>query len=230
MFSRLLVPLDGSPLAETVLPVATALAERFGAELFLVHAEYPLASAERASSEKPFTSPSAAQAYLDRLAQQLTEEGITAHTVLPPQDPAGGIIAQAELDQADLIVMATHGRTGFDALLHPSVTWQVFSQTTAPVLVCKGGQRDVSVRTEASLPRFMTDVNAPNLVPLDGSLQAEAALPLAQHLAQTFGNPLRLVRVVPYPMVLDGGMGPVPFTEEMVQWSLAEAENYLKVK
>lgn len=230
MFTRLLVPLDGSALAETALPAAKVLARRFGAELDLMCAEHPLASTEEAPSTKPFASHLAAQAYLDRLAGQLSQEGIPVHAVLPPANPAEGIIAQAELDQVDLIVMATHGRTGFDALLHPSVTWQVFSRTPAPVLVCRGVQPDASVRTQAPLPRFMTEAAIPILVPLDGSLQAEAALPLAQQFAQTFGNPVRLVRVVPYPILVDSGFGPVPLTEEMITWSLAEAEHYLKVK
>lgn len=230
MFTRLLVPLDGSPLAETALPAAKELARRFGAELDLMRAEHPLAAAEEAPSESRSISLSVAQAYLDRLATQLTEEGIKTHTMLPPADPAEGILVEAELDQVDLIVMATHGRTGFDALLHPSITWQVFSRTTAPVLVCKQAQVEDHIRSAAPLPQFMTDTAAPILVPLDGSLQAEAALPLAEQLAQTFGNPVRLVRVVAYPIVLDGGMGPVPFTDEIVQWLLAEAANYLKVQ
>jgi nucleotide-binding universal stress UspA family protein len=230
MFTRLLVPLDGSSLAETALPAAKLIARRFGAELYLVHAEHPLATVEGVSEEIPLASRPADQVYLECLAQQLTEEGITAHTVLPPANPAEGILAQAELDQVDLIVMATHGRTGFDALLHPSVTWQVFSRTTAPILVCKRGEPEELPRLSMSLPRFMTDATTPILVPLDGSLQAEAALPLAQQLAQTFGNPVRLVRVVAYPLVLDGGMGAIPYSDEMVQWLLAEAENYLKVQ
>lgn len=230
MFARLLIPLDGSLLAETALPAAKVLAKRYGAELCLVRAEYPLVSAERASSEKPLPSQLDVQTHLDGLVQHLTAEGITAHTVLLACDPAEGILAQADLDRVDLIVMATHGRTGFDALLHPSITWQVFSRTSAPVLVCRGVLQKASVRTPTPLPHFMADATAPLVVPLDGSLQAEAALPLAQQLAQTFGNPVRIVRVVPYPIVMDAGMGPLPLTEEMITWSLAEAEFYLKLK
>lgn len=230
MFTRLLVPLDGSPLGEIALPAARVLARRFEAELYLMRTEHLLASEEEASSEQRSFSPSSAQMYLDRLAQELTEEGIITHTMLPPVNPAGGIIAQAELDQVDLIVMATHWRTGFDALLHPSVTWRVFSRTAAPVLVCKRTQPGDPIHQAAPLPRFMVDATAPLIVPLDGSLQAEAALPLARLLAQTFGNPLRLVQVVAYPMVVGGGMGPTAYTDEMAQWSLAEAENYLNTK
>ena len=230
MFHRLLVPLDGSALAETALPPAVALAKRFEAELSLVRAEHALESAERGSSSVSFSSRSEAQHYLSILVERLKAEGIAASTALALDGPAGAILDQAELDQVDLIVMATHGRTGFDALLHPSMTWQVFSQTSAPILVCKGLLPEAPARPLSLLPRFMTDGTAPIIVPLDGSLQAEAALPLAKPLAQTFGNPLQLVRVVPYPLVMDASIGPVVFTDKMIQWSLAEAENYLKVE
>ena len=60
--------------------------------------------------------------------------------------------------------MATHGRKGIDALLHPSVTWQVLRQTNAPILTCKCASDDDAAALTLHLPRFMTDPQAPILV------------------------------------------------------------------
>ncbi|HEU5199716.1 MAG TPA: universal stress protein, partial [Ktedonobacterales bacterium] len=137
MFTHMLVPLDGSPLAETALIPAAALAKRFGAELLLMRAALSTDAPGGDSFPEQSLLASGSQVYLDRLAGQLAKSGITVHTIVTDEEPAEGILTQTNLDQVDLIVMATHGRTGFDALLHPSVTWKVLSRTSAPILVWK---------------------------------------------------------------------------------------------
>lgn len=227
MFTHILVPLDGSPLAETALMPAAALARRFGAELLLMSAVLPTdVPGEPAQS----LLASGSQVYLDRLAGQLAKRGLTVHTDVTDEDPAEGILAQTKLDKVDLIVMATHGRTGFDALLHPSVTWKVLSHTSAPILVWKQAPAQSDADALAQATRFVSDPLAPIIVPLDGSLQAEAALPLVQLFAKTFGNPVLLLRVATQPLVLDGGFGNATRVEDALKWSIEESESYLKVK
>jgi nucleotide-binding universal stress UspA family protein len=227
VFTHILVPLDGSPLAETALMPAAALARRFGAELWLMRAMLPTDA-----PEEPVQSllTSGSQVYLDRLASQLAKSGITVHTVVTDEEPAEGILAQTKLDQVDLIVMATHGRTGFDALLHPSVTWKVLSRTSAPILVWKQAPARSGAEALAQAARFLSDPLAPIIVPLDGSLQAEEALPLVQLFAKTFGNPVLLLRVATQPLLLDGGFGNAAIIEDALKWSIEESESYLKVK
>lgn len=128
---------------------------------------------------------------MDTIAHQLSEEGVPVHTTLSLTSPAEGIANQAELEHIDLIVMTTHGRTGLASLLHPSVTWQVLTKTFAPLLAWRGSDCPAH---SPSFPLFMSDAAAPILVPLDGSLPAESALPYAEALAHLFGNPLVLVR------------------------------------
>lgn len=98
-------------------------------------------------------------------------------------DPATEIIESAE--DADLIVMTTHGREGAGRMFFGSVADRVVRQGTVPTLVIRDGQYPV---TGEAISRLV--------VPLDGSEAAEVALPEAARLAQALGVPVRLVHVV----------------------------------
>jgi nucleotide-binding universal stress UspA family protein len=227
MLKYILVPLDGSPLAEAALRPAMVLARRFDAELLLVRTVFDSDPPEPIDQPTRFTAAPDAQSYLDTVAASLNSEGVVARTSLLPMEPAEGIADEAGFSNVDLIVMTTHQRKGLDALLHPSITWQVFRQHTAPILACKcAGTRDPTT----SLPRFMTDPHAPMVVPLDGSLEAEAVLPLAQELARAFGNPLLLVRAAEQPYIAVSAIGYPMLIAEASKWSQEEAESYLKRK
>ena len=227
MLNTILVPLDGSPLAESALEPAMLLAKRFDADVMLVRTLFPEDLPEGSSR---FVETHDAQHYLKSIADFLRGEDLVVHTVVLPMDPAEGIVDEAEFSKVDLIVMATHGRKGFNALRHPSVTWQVLRNTHAPILTCKCASNDDPAAQTLHLPRFMTDPHAPILVPLDGSLQAEAALPLATDLARTFGNPLLLVRTGEQPYIAGGAIGYEAIVGQAMEWSLEEAESYLKLK
>ncbi len=229
MFQRILVPLDGPPLAEVALAAAALLARRFEADVVLVRvAPDSLTDSSKATvQDEATTNP---HVYLEQVAHWLKSEGDVAHTAIVTEAVPEGIAHEATLDQADLIVMTTHGRKGVDALLHPSVTWQVLSRTSAPILACKCDVGDDTRHPPVQLPRFMTDPLAPILVPLDGSPQAERALPLAQELAQTFGNPLLLVRAVERPSVAGEATAYVPLLSESAKALLEEARGYLQRK
>ncbi len=191
MLKTILVPLDGSPLSETALEPASVLARRFNADLLLVHTLYP---------DQPQGGVSDPQGYLEAVAGHLHSEGVMAQISLLPMEPALGILDEAEFSHVDLIVMITRARAGLAGLLHPSVTWEVLRQAHAPIMACKIASEDDPALAVKCLPRFMTDSQAPILVPLDGSPQAESALPLAEELAATFGNTLLLVSVPEHPL------------------------------
>jgi len=227
MLNTILVPLDGSPLAETALEPAMLLARRFETDLVLVRALVPQALPE---GSPRFEATHEAERYLKSIAEYLRGEGFVAHTMVLPLEAAESILDEAAFRQVDLIVMATHGRKGIDALLHPSVTWQVLRHTNAPILTCKCASNDDPAAPTLHLPRFMTDPTAPILVPLDGSLQAEAVLPIAEDLARTFGNPLLLARAGEQTYIAAGIIGAEAMIGQAWEWSLEEAENYLKRK
>src|SRR5579859_4406261 len=239
MFKTILVPLDGSPLSEIAVESATRLALRTGAELLLVHTTTLEDEPERAARSTRFRGAADPQTYLDALAALLLSEGVVARTTLLPKEPVEGIVDEAALSGVDLIVMTTHRRKGLDALLHPSITWQVLQQTDAPILACKSASEADPAGPAPLLPRFMTDKSAPILIPLDGSVQSEAALPLALELARAFGNPLVLVRASeqPAPMYPTGatwgtvGVGDDSLLiAEASKQLLEETRNYLERK
>jgi nucleotide-binding universal stress UspA family protein len=176
MLKHILVPLDGSPLAETALQPAAVLAQRFGAKILLL-----VRSTETWPEQEPFPADdllAAFQAgdYLTTVARRLSSEGLTVYIEVIADAPASGISAEAHEHQADLIVMATHGRQGLDALLHPSVTWGVLRQTRAPILTWKVTEIKGQPIDGSWVPRFLQDATAPILIPLDGSWRNKPCL------------------------------------------------------
>jgi nucleotide-binding universal stress UspA family protein len=137
---RVLVPLDGSALAEQILPHACALARLMAAELTLVQAaELALASTELYGSE--FDSSfqervqARAQRYLDGLAAGLRAEGINVATKVVLGWPAQHILEYAHEHEIDAIALATHGRGGMVRMLLGSVTDKIVRGATAAVLL-----------------------------------------------------------------------------------------------
>ena len=120
---RVLVPLDGSALAERVLGVVTELASRLTLELRLVRA---------VDSEK---NQSAASAYLEEVARRVRTDGQTVETTAVVGHPADVIDRTARSTPADLIALSTHGRSGFDRLRFGSVTLKLLESSTRPLLV-----------------------------------------------------------------------------------------------
>lgn len=230
MINRMLVPLDGTPLAETALQPAAILAKHFEAEVILLVRSIATWPPGEPMPSDDLTAMSAAEEYLTTTASRLTREGLTVYRAVLGEEPASGISAEADYHRADLIVMATHGRTGLDALLHPSVTWEVLRQTNAPILTWKAKEEPGKAPDPAWVPRFLQDARAPILVPLDGSLLAEQALPLAQAFAQRLGNPLLLVRAAEQPFIAGSAIDYAEVLFRAREWSLTEASSYLERK
>jgi nucleotide-binding universal stress UspA family protein len=216
MFKKILVPLDGSALAAAALLPGSALARRDEAELLLVGA----------SSTPPGTEIGA---YLAEMVRCLSAEGLAVRAVLPPGSPENDSNEEIELARADLIVMTTHGRDGMDALVHPSLTWRVLAQTSAPILVIRYADEEQAAHPVQQL-RFMTDAAAPILVPLDGSPQAEQVLSLTREIAREFGNPLVLARVGEPLLRAESAGAQDLMPGGSVGWWLEEAETYLQEK
>jgi nucleotide-binding universal stress UspA family protein len=128
-FRRILVPLDGSALAEEALPAAIALAwhaEPSGAVLLVrvSRSEYP-GAVYGGSMAFPCQAQQVIDEYLMNLRQQILAQGIAVEAVNPAGETAQGIGAAAQTHQADLILMVTHARRGMSRLLHGSVADRV---------------------------------------------------------------------------------------------------------
>lgn len=185
MYHRILVPLDGSELAELALAPAGLLARRFRAQLWLVSVLVPVPLESGSSVRLARTAVDQAQDYLQDVQRRLEADGLAVRAIVRWGDPAGEILATAHESRAVLIAMATHGRGGLGRWMIGSVADRVVRAATIPVLV-------VPARAAARQPGFHR-----LLVPLDGSALAEAALPHALLLARTFNATVELLSVVP---------------------------------
>ncbi len=145
MYKRILIPLDGSPLAEQALPHAIAMAECFQSELVLLRVLIPLPSAvttteaalQRAAEEAAIF----AREYLDRVAAGVQERGITVQMGTIGGRPHYQIIQYAETNQVDLIVMSTRGQSGLSRWLMGSVSDRVVRGAKVPVLMVRAQKK-----------------------------------------------------------------------------------------
>jgi nucleotide-binding universal stress UspA family protein len=194
MYKRILVPLDGSALAERALPFACRLAVQHDAELLLarvVEPRTPLVSEALDAASVEHSAVGAAQLYLDRLAGDLDVRQ-PIRTVVYYGDAVDGILEEIRLRRADLVVMATHGRTGLRVVLG-SVADAVARQADVPVLlVPPAGARAWGTGTsDRGGDRPLTI-----LAPLDGSPLAEEALTPLEALAERTATRVTLYGVV----------------------------------
>jgi len=128
---KLLVPLDGSTLAEAALPVAERLARRPGATIVLVGVFPPPESAAQAPEARELV-----QSWLDPAAERLRDLPVAQHIELLG-DPAEGIVQAAREEGADLIVMATHGRSGLSQFVQGSTAEAVLRASPVPVTLVR---------------------------------------------------------------------------------------------
>src|SRR5216684_4450698 len=201
MFQRILIPLDGSPRAEQAVPVAARIARASGGSVLLLQVVSPpidygggLAQAPLMMEQVIETELAVASSYLDRVAKARELTGIETTTDVMFGLPAQDILAVAESRSVDLIVMCSHGRTGFTRWVLGSVAQKVVRQSPVPVFVLREG--------EAVPPASHTDAARPisALVALDGSPLAETALAPAANLVAALAAPtqgaLHLTQVV----------------------------------
>jgi nucleotide-binding universal stress UspA family protein len=139
MYKRIVVPLDGSPLAEQALPHAVAQASRFGANLILLKVLAPLPevvfSAPAAVLAAAKMSAQLARDYLEEVAAGLQEQGIAVQVAEIEGEPYVEIIRFAEDQGADMIILSTRGQSGFSRWLLGSVADRVVRGSTIPVLL-----------------------------------------------------------------------------------------------
>ncbi|MDX9822207.1 MAG: universal stress protein [Syntrophales bacterium] len=141
MYQKVLVPLDGSPLAECALPEVKHLAKGgFVGEVFLVNVveTYSVALAESIDASALHAAHrDAAQDYLERIMKQLSSEGIRTKMELLEGSPSQAIVSYAKENKVDLIVIATHGHTGMARLMFGSVALRVLHDAHTPVLLIR---------------------------------------------------------------------------------------------
>lgn len=150
-YARIVVPLDGSILAEGVLPHVISLALQYDADVELVRSYTPPASliAASAATSFPGTGPMLdpapfiaaskceAQDYLSRIAAELATRGVKSTARRLDGTAGESIVAEARRQHADLIVMSTHGRGGLGRLVLGSVADHVIHHAPCPVMLVR---------------------------------------------------------------------------------------------
>ena len=143
----IVLPLDGTTLAETALPVARQFAKDTGAVIHLLRViEFQDSEDELVADETAIDlneakgQPVVRQAvcYLERIQLQLQLAGVVSRCHTMEGDPAEAIIRIARAEDADLIAMSTHGRSGVERIVHGSVVSQVIGNAMCPLLLMRG--------------------------------------------------------------------------------------------
>jgi len=188
MFKHLLVPLDGSRLAEAALQPAELLARKLGGRVTLIHIIEKNAPAE-IHGERHLTDEDEACKYLDETAVRVFGEAaeVECHVHSEEVRNVARSITQHISELApDLIVMCAHGHGGLRDMMVGSIAQQVIGMGKTPVLLLQPGEESGSA--DLAFRRF--------LIGLDGVPEHEASLQTGGELAQALGAGLHLVNVV----------------------------------
>jgi nucleotide-binding universal stress UspA family protein len=199
MYNRILVPLDGSTLAESVLPYVEALAKGTAATVVLVQVNDTDAQGESPAHQQALDKmaeqrTSFGRAYLSHVARRLKDSGIESSGELLTGRVAGAIAQFAAAQQIDLVAMSTHGRTGLARWRYGSVANELRQLLPVPLLLLHADEAQSEAYVTA-MAQLLDEV----VVPLDGSAIAEQSLPHAIELAKRLDLDLHLVRVVMRP-------------------------------
>ena len=228
MFTRMLVPLDGSKLAENVLPYARTLAGAMDLriELLSVVDTMDFARTTHAGHVRDFdpiieAAVREGEQYLENVARSFT--GSTVNCVVEQGQTDQIIIEKAAGDKETLIGRATRGRSGIHRWLMGSVAEKVLRGATNPLLLVRGNEEGKSDGA-ATLKSIV--------VPLDGSKLAETALPSAVDLAKKLGLEIVLTRAYQIPLSNYGGAEAayIPNPNALMNVVKEEAGAYLEAK
>lgn len=143
MYNTILVPLDGSKRAEAILPHVEDLARRYGAEVILLHVVEPVPlnvgpeGAYIVLREELERRTKLGERYLSGLQNEYRRRGIEVQTRVVHGSPVEAITAAAESEGADLIAMASHGRTGLPRVFYGSVAAGVLHRVDRPLLLIR---------------------------------------------------------------------------------------------
>jgi nucleotide-binding universal stress UspA family protein len=224
MFTHLLVPLDGSDLAESVLPAAVHLARAAGAQLTLLHVLEHNAP-DAVHGQRHITTEQEGRRYLAATTSTLPSGLLVEQHVHPNAEHAiaRSIVAHAEEMGVDLILLCTHGRAGLRRWLFGSIAQQVLALGATPVLVIYPSE--IGSGQGFRCREILT--------PLDGDPAHEAGLSVALDLASTCAAGLHLLAVVPTRATVRGEGSPsatlLPVTTTaLLELSQQAAGDYLQ--
>ncbi len=216
MYSKILVPLDGSQLSETILPYARTIADALKAPVELLAAIEPGALSAKGQSDPQKASLN----YLKGVATSFPDSRSVSCTV-EIGIPAEVIVDKASSQPDTFITMSTRGRSGIQRWLIGSVADKVLHATTNPLLLVKG-ETTAKTSGDATLRKI--------LVPLDGSPLAEKALPHVVQLATKMMMEVVLVQAPAAPRAASVEQESDPAFQQIAKEIIKEAQGYLEAK
>jgi nucleotide-binding universal stress UspA family protein len=190
MFDPILVPLDGSLVAECVLPQVIAISQAFNSRIVLLHV---LDKTRAGTSTQVFDllnwqiNKTEAKQYLERISDQLQKSGLKPETIVLEGLVAESISEFAQNKEMKLVILSSHGHSGLKKWGISSVTHKVILSAPTSLLIVRA-------------PHALKDQPyARILVPLDGSWRAENVLPMVTLLARQHNSQIQIVHVVKTP-------------------------------
>lgn len=196
MFQHILVPLDGSILAEGVLPHISLLAKAGAGRVTLLHVLDPQAQTVRSAMVDPFEwqiRKAEAETYLRTMANRLEEAAFRPEVEIMEGRAAESVIRFASDHQVDLIALSSHGQSGISSWNVSSVVQKIVLRARRSILIVRAYQAPLDSDEGLHYQRIV--------VPLDGSQRAEVALAAASELARANDAELRVIHIVERPEI-----------------------------
>jgi nucleotide-binding universal stress UspA family protein len=230
LFNKILVPLDGSQLAEKAIPFAEEMIAKFGASVTLLSTDAP---EDTPKHDEYYEYLNKTQAVMEQDLKKYApakkakiNTAITGRTGLLG-DPASEILDYADKEDFNMIIMATHGRTGITRWVLGGTANKIARTFSCPLML---------IRAKAVVPKPV-DIKKV-LVPLDGSRESESVLPFVETIAAKLRPDITLVHIVEllyhvtaYPEIASyGGAGIVrtPYSPDEMKPFQETGEKYLK--
>jgi len=220
MFDPILVPLDGSPIAECVLSHVVTLSQAFNAKITLLHV---LDKNQEIVPPQSFDllhwqiNKTEAKLYLEKIGTRLQQSGLQTEAIVLEGPVAESITEFAQSQEMKLVILSSHGHGGLRKWGISSVTHKIILSAPTSVLIIRA-------------PQLTSQTYARILVPLDGSWRAENVLPMAALLAQHHNSQIQIVHVVKT-LEMARHMPPIQedidLSNQIVERNREEARHYL---
>jgi len=223
MYEKILVPLDGSELAEVSLPYAEELSTKLGSEITLIYLS--------PSEDNPYYN--VRKLYLDKIVSTTTGDceklrkkpeagAIKIKSAMLVGSVAEEIVNYADKEDMGLIVMATHGRSGIKKWAMGSVASKIIAATRRPVMLIRAREADTDAAKKGTIDKL--------LLPLDGSTESESILPHALEIASDFKSEVVLFQTISlaYPTYTADAFAYVTYSDNQMDAMKTSALDYLE--
>ena len=221
MYKKILVPLDGSELAEVSLPYAEELASRLGSEITLIYMS--------PSENNPYYN--VRKLYLDKIVSTTTGDceklskkpeagAIKIKSAMLFGNVAEEIVNYADKEDMGLIVIATHGRSGIKQWAMGSVASKIITATRRPIMLIRAKEADAAKK--GTIDKL--------LLPLDGSKESESILPYALEIASKFKSEVIMFQAISlaFPTYAAEAYAYVTYSDQQTDAMKASAMDYLE--